>query len=141
MVAPVITWYNSTDTVQYSSYSWGTVDAGTISSSNTFDIWNDKGGGAGSSTATSCTFTAKDSSGRDTGELVTGTWTEVKSTSYGDVTFTPVGGTTTKAIGYASADQTLPSDEKAVCVVQINVPGSATAGTVNFKLRASYQYV
>ena len=141
MVAPVIAWWNSTDSSQYSSYSWGTVDAGSVSADNTFNIWNDKGGGAGSSTATSVTFTAKDSSGGDTGELVTGKWTEVKCTSYGDSTFTTVGGTTTKAIGYASANQTVPSNQKAICVVHENIPGGATAGTVNFKLRCSYQYV
>jgi hypothetical protein len=141
MVAPVITWWNATDTSQYSSYSWGTVDAGSISSDNTFNIWNDKGGSAGSSTATSVTFTAKDSAGGDTGELVTGKWTEVKCTSYGDTTFTAVGGTTVKEIGYSTGVQTIPSNQKAVCVVHINVPSNATAGTVNFKLRVSYTYV
>lgn len=151
MAAPVVSWYNELNDTQETSWDLGVVDAGSTSPDKKFLIWNNRGGTANVSDMTNCTITTKDTSGGDTGDLVTGTWIEVLCDSKGDTAFTPVGGTTTHPIG-ANGTQTISGatndgstansvNNFAEITVHANVPLLATAGTVDFVLRVSYQYV
>lgn len=156
MAAPIFSWWNEANTAQQSSWAIGTIDAGSVSADTTFLIWNNRGGASAVSDATSCTITTKDNAGGDTGELVTNKWIEVKVVSLGEATFTAIGGTTVKAIGAGGGApaQTIqglanngtvgdPTADKCYAKVtcHANVPATASAGTVNFLLRVSYQYV
>lgn len=141
MVAPVITFWNSGDTSEYTSLDYGSIDSGQTTAVTTINIWNDKGGTASSSTATSTIISVLTSTGGSTGnDLVEDKWYNVECTSYGDVAYTAIGGATTKAIGYASADQTIPSNQKAVILTKLIVPSGTISGTTTFKVRVSYTY-
>lgn len=152
MPAPIVSWYDASNTTQQTSWDIGTVDAGSVSADTQFLIWNNRGGASDVSDMTNCTITTKDSSGGDTGELVTDTWIEVQVDELGEQTFTPIGGTTTKEIGNGitagtisgvANDGTLANADANYCLLTVhaNVPATATAGNYNFLLRVSYQYV
>jgi len=141
MVAPVITFWDSGDSAEYTSLDYGSIDAGQTTSVTTINVWNDKGGGAGSATASNVVMKTVTSGGAYSGiALVDDKWYNVECTSYGDVVYTAIGGATSKAIGYASADQTIPTNQKAVVLTKIIVPVGATSGSISFKIRASYTY-
>ena len=141
MVAPDFSIWSSDGVTEYSAYSWGVGAKNTTTAEVTLYIWNDKGAVSGSDTADNVTITTKTTSNEDTGStLVEDDWYEVKCTSFGDVAFSAVGGATTKAIGYAAADQTVPSDEKAIVVNQINVPLDVVGGVYEFLLRLDFDY-
>ena len=134
--------------------AFGTVDAGTSSNVPAsglhfpFWIWNDKGGGAGSSTMTSVTLTVKDNGGGDTGQIIVGTpgngynpWLEAESVSASgcspdsQAVYTHIGGTTTLAIG------SIPTDACRQIYSRIDAPSDGAPGTINFLFRCAYQYV
>lgn len=141
MVAPVITFYDSTDATNYLAYSYGSWERGQTSTAVVIDVWNDKGGGAGSDTAQNVTITTTTEAGALSGtDIIDDTWYEVECTSFGDVAYTPVGGATTKAIGYAAADDTIPTNQKAIVSTQINIPAAATGGLRSFRMRVAYDY-
>lgn len=155
MPAPVVSWYNQANDTQETSWDLGVVDAGSVSNDKTFLIWNNRGGSSALSDMTNCTVTTKDDAGGDTGALVTGTWIEAQIDSMGETSFTPIGGTTTKAIEAGgtntTGNQTISGatndgtksnaeDNFAEATFHANVPSDATAGTINFLLRVSYQY-
>lgn len=152
MAAPIVSWYDASNTTQQTSWDIGTVDAGSVSADAQFLIWNNRGGTTDVSDMTNCTITTKDSSGGDTGELVTGKWVEVKVDELGESSFTPIGGTTTHPIGNGitagtiagtANDGTLENADANNCLLTVhaNVPATATAGNYQFLLRVSYQYV
>lgn len=152
MPAPVISWYDVTNTTQQTQWNVGTVDAGTVSADTDFLIWNNRGGATAVSDATSCAITTKDTSGGNTGDVVTGLWTEVEDVKNNESTFTPVGGTTVHTIGNgvtagtisgAANDGTTANSNANFghIKVHLNVPGTATAGSRSWLLRLQYQYV
>jgi len=155
MPAPIVSWYDSANAVQETSWDLGVVDAGSVSADKQFLIWNNRGGATAVSDMTNCTVTTKDDAGGDTGDLVTGTWIETQVDSMGEASFTPIGGTTTKPIeagdtnttgnqtiaGAANSGDVAAGDNYATATFHANVPSDATAGTINFLLRVSYQYV
>lgn len=157
MPAPIVSWYTQDNTSQVTQWDIGTVDAGSVSAPFSVLIWNNRGGSAAVSDMTNCTITTKDSSGGNTGELVTNTWIEVRVDSLSESNFTPVGGTVTKDIrGKAAANPAGvikgSANDGAIATVasqgnfseltlRANVPPTATAGLVNFLTRVSYQYV
>lgn len=157
MPAPIVSWYTQDNTSQVTQWDIGTVDAGSVSATFSVLIWNNRGGSTAVSDMTNCTITTKDSSGGNTGELVTNTWIEVRVDSLSETNFTPVGGTVTKDIrgkvatnpagvikGSANdgAIATAASQGNfAEATLRANVPPTATAGLVNFLTRVSYQYV
>jgi hypothetical protein len=156
MAAPIVTWFNQANTAQLNSWTIGTVDAGTTSADLQLLIWNNRGGASAVSDMTSCTITTKDSSGGDTGELVTNTWIQAKCVSTGDATFTPIGGSNnTKSIKASGAGISAGVISGAVndgtynnaknnfseMVLHATVPLNASAGTQNFYVRVAYQYV
>jgi hypothetical protein len=156
MPAPVVSWYNTENTVQVTQWDIGTVDAGSVSDPP-FGvlIWNNRGSAEPVSDMTSTTITTKDQSGDNTGELVENTWIQAKVNSLAEATFSPMGGTTTRALkaddsNVASGiikgtvnDGTVENSRVNFCDVSLraSVPPTATAGLVNFLTRVSYQYV
>jgi len=155
MAAPIVSWYNAANDTQQTSWDLGVVDAGSVSADTQFLIWNNRGGGSAVSDMTNCTITTKDDAGGDTGALVTDTWIEVQVDSMGESSFTAIGGTTTKAIeagginttgnqtiaGAINSGDLAADDNYAGVTLHANVPATATAGSVNFLTRVSYQYV
>lgn len=155
MAAPIVSWYDETNSTQETSWSLGQVDAGSVSSDKTFLIWNNRMGDEEVSKMENCTITTKDNSGGDTGALITETWIEAKCISAGDSQFHAIGGTTTHPIGAGGGnaetqeilgtvndgDETNDLDNYAEVTVHANVSPTAEAGTIDFLLRVSYQYV
>ncbi|KGP82425.1 MULTISPECIES: hypothetical protein [unclassified Paenibacillus] len=157
MPAPIVSWYTSDNSSQVTQWDIGTVDAGSLSTTFTVLIWNNRGGSTAVSDMQNCTLTTKDSSGGNTGELVTNTWIEVKVDSLSESSFTAVGGTVTKDIRATKSDtpaKTIkgPANDGNVntanttanfskVTLRANVPPTATAGLVTFLTRVSYQYV
>lgn len=156
MAAPIVSWYDQANANQLSSWTIGTVDAGTTSTDLPILVWNNRSGASAVSDMTSCTITTKDSNGGDTGEVVTNTWIQCKSISNGDTTFTPIGGSNnTKAIKASGTGVSAGVISGAVndgtynnaknnfseLVLHATVPLTASAGTQNFFVRVAYQYV
>lgn len=156
MAAPIVSWYEATNTTQQTSWAIGTVDAGTDSSSTAFLIWNNRGGGTAVSDMTNCTITTKDSAGGNTGELVINTWIQVKVDSMSESSSVAIGGAVTKAIRAGGTVVTAGlikgqinnglltgtgADCFAKCTLFARVPATATAGNVDFLVRVAYQYV
>jgi hypothetical protein len=152
MTAPIVSWYDSTNTNQVTQWSIGVVDAGSVSPDFTVLIWNNRGGASAVSDMQNCTITTKDSTGGNTGELVTNEWIEAKVVSMNETTYTPVGGTNTKAIQSSTSgagtisgainDGTITNAKAnfAQVTLHANVPSNASAGTVSFKTRVAYQF-
>lgn len=156
MATPVISWskVKADSTIEDATrFDIGIVDAGSVSDATTFLIWNNKGGASDVSNMTNCTITTKDSTGGNTGDVVTGTWIQVKVDSANETTFSPIGGTVTKAIKAAGAidgviegklnDGTVANSALnfAKVTLQASIPQTATAGNFDFITRVSYQYV
>lgn len=154
MAAPLISWMNSSNTTQITSWAIGTIDAGSTSPDTTFLIWNNRAGATLVSDMTSCTITTKDSAGGDTGELVVNKWIQVRVDTMSESTFTAIGGISAKSIkagGTAGAgtingainDGTIANAPNNFAQVTLHaVPlATATAGNVDFLLRVAYTYV
>lgn len=154
MAVPKVTWYSVDNINPISNWDIGTVDAGTVSPSTTFLIWNNRGGTTPVADMTNCTISTKDAAGGNTGELVTNKWIEVKVETLNENTYTAIGGTVTKTIqagGNAGAgtisgivnDGSLTGaalDCFAKVTLQANVPAIATAGNVDFLTRIAYMH-
>lgn len=141
MADPVITIYDDADSAEYTTIDYGSIDAGNESPVTTLHIWNDKGGSNSSDTAENCVIRTVTSTGAYTGlDLVEDKWYNSKCTSYGASDFTAIGGATTETIGSTSGNDTIPSDDKAVCDTKIVVPGTASSGSRSFKVRVSYTF-
>lgn len=143
-VAPAISFYKADDTTVLNDSNpnaHGAVTAGAVSADNEIHIWNDKGGGAGSATATNVQITTLTATGLSSGdtiangnEVVTGLWVEIESITNGDSVFTSVGGSTTKTL----AD--IASNADHVIKEHVTVPTNATAGAITYLLRLLYNY-
>lgn len=155
MPAPVVSWYNAANTASVSLYDLGQVDAGSTSTDTTFLIWNNRGGNSSLSDMTSTTITTKDSTGNNTGDLVTNTWIKARIPSDAAGVFAAIGGTTTKSVksdggstagvisGASNDGNTVTTaTQNNFCTVTLRavVPSTATAGNIDFLTRVSYQY-
>jgi hypothetical protein len=152
MTAPSVSWYDRPATSALPNWSIGVVDAGTVSADMGITIWNNKGGSTALSDMQNCTITTKDAAGGNTGELVLNKWVEVKVDSLSETTFSAIGGVGThpiqaknQAAGIISGAVNDGTRANAIgnyaeITVHANVPSNASAGTVNFKLRAAYQF-
>jgi len=150
MAAPIISWYDETNSNQVTSWNIDRVDAGNVSEDTTFLIWNNKGGTEAVADMTECGITTKDSSGGNTGDIITKKWIEVKVDSLNESTFTPIGGTTIKTIGAAGTEgvisggvndgTTSATQNFAKLTLHANVPSSALSGNVSFLTRVVYKY-
>lgn len=152
MPAPIVSWYDASNTTQQTSWDTGVVDAGSVGPNTQFLIWNNRAGATAVSDMTSCVITTKDTSGGNTGDVVVEKWVEVKVDELGEGTFTAIGGTTTHPIGNgitaqtisgAANDGTLASADANYCLLTLHwaVPATATAGQRNWLTRVAYQYV
>jgi len=155
MAAPIVSWYNAANDAQETSWDLGVVDAGSTSANKTFLIWNNRNGGTAVSDMTNCFVTTKDNAGGNTGELVEDQWIQVQVDSMGESSFTSIGGETTKNIEAGgpntTGNQTIAGDVNnaaltdednfAEATFRADVDPLASAGTVDFLLRVSYQYV
>ncbi|MDR1701786.1 MAG: hypothetical protein LBR56_03310 [Sporomusaceae bacterium] len=163
MATPIVSWYNETNTNEVLNWTIGKVDAGTESAELRVLIWNNREGAAALSDMTNCTVTTKDLSGGNTTEVVTGKWIQAKCNSAGDTAFEAIGGSqgvnmtsgllgTEKPVKASAAEAGIISgavnsgaltDTANYTDVSFkaSVPLTATAGTTNFNLRLSYQYV
>jgi len=152
MTAPIVSWYNSTNDTQQTSWDVGVVDAGSVSAETQFLIWNNRGGGTAVSDMESCVITTKDTGGGNTGDVVAEKWVEVKVDELDETGFTAIGGTTTHPIGNgitaqvisgAANDGTLANADANYCLLTLRwaPPSTATAGERNWLTRVSYQYV
>jgi len=154
MAAPIVSWYDVSNTEQKTDWQIGIVDAGSVSPDTTFLIWNNRGGSEAVSDMTNCTITTKDILGGNTGEIVLNKWIEVRVDSMDETDFTPIGGTTTKAIqakglsggdagkikGSANDGSLGAEQNYAKVTLHANVPATATAGNFTFLTRVAYQY-
>lgn len=152
--APIVTFYNASNTTQQTEYAVGVVDAGTVSADTAFLIWNNRGGTADVADMTNCTITTKDSLGGNTGEPVINKWMEVRVDSLSETTFTAIGGTTTKLIqagGLSAGDagkikgtindgSVGATSNYSRVTLHVNAPATATAGNFSILTRVSYQY-
>lgn len=152
MATPIVSWCDASNNTA-ANFNIGTVDAGSVSPDTTFLIWNNKAGETAVSDMTNCAITTKDTTGGNTGEVVTNTWMQVRVDSMSEATFSPIGGIVTKTISAAGA----PSGEikgltndgveansllnHAKVTLHASVPQIATAGNFDFITRVSYQYV
>lgn len=154
MPAPVIAWYNDTNTTQLTSLDFGVVDAGAVSAAIRVLIWNNRGGNAAVSDATGCVVTTKDTSGGNTGDVVVERWVEAQDNKEASPSFVAIGGTTTRPVAAAPAvapkvikgtanDGTTANSPNNFADVsfQWRVPSTATAGQRQWLTRLSYQYV
>lgn len=163
MAAPQVNWRTQDNSAAVPSWNIGTIDAGTPSDDFGVLIWNNFGGTTDLSTMTNCTITTKDSSGGNTGELVTGQWIQATVVSAGEVSRTNIGGTTTHPIqaggNTVNEDGTYSPNANEILgvkndgskgnaegnfaevILRADVPGNATAGNVAFLTRVAYQYV
>ena len=151
MADPIITFWDSTDSTQLSSIPWGSCGKGVETSEYTMNVWNNKGGSSPVDDAINCSITTMTYTGLESGdtvangqEVVSDTMLNAKCTSYGDTSFTAVGGSTTTPIGYTTSTATLkgstatPSEQKATVVLKMSVPSDATGASINFKIRLNY---
>lgn len=154
MPAPIISWYDSTNTTQLTSLDFGVVDAGAVSADIRVLIWNNRGGGTAVSDATSCVVTTKDTQGGNTGDVVVEKWVEAQDNKEATPTFVAIGGTTTRpvagapgtnpqVISGAANDGTTANSPNNFADVSFHwrVPATATAGQRQWLTRLSYQYV
>lgn len=152
MPAPVVSWYDSANAVQQTEWALGTLDAGSTSADTQFLIWNNRGGVSAVSDMTGCAITTKDTSGGDTGDVVTGTWTQVRVDKLGEGVFTPVGGATTHVVGNGVTAQTIAGAANDGTVANSNpnytsvtlhlaIPANAAAGARSWLVRVQYSYV
>jgi hypothetical protein len=154
MAAPLVQWYDSTNTTQLSDWQIGTWDAGSVSTDKTFLVWNNRGGTSVVADMTNCTITTKDSLGGNTGEIVLNKWIEAKIDSLSETLYTPVGGNVTKLIqagnltagdaGHIKGSINSGALTDVTCyskfTLHANVPATATAGNFTFLTRVAYQY-
>lgn len=151
MPAPIVSWYDSTNTTQQTQWNTGVVDAGTTGPDTQFLIWNNRAGTTAVSDMTSCTMTTKDTSGGNTGDVVVERWVELRDDKVPGDVFTPIGGTTTKQVGNgvtagvisgAVNDGTIANANANFARVTIHwrVPATATAGQRQWLTRISYNY-
>lgn len=154
MPAPIVSWYSGDNSIQITQWDIGTVDAGQSSQAKEILIWNNRGGTSDVSDMTSTTITTKDSSGGNTGELVTNTWIECKVVSKNETDFSKIGGTVTRSLkaedpsvadgtikGGANDGSLTATANYCRIMLRATVPPTATAGLVSFLTRVSYQYV
>lgn len=139
---PQIQIYDSGDITEgfYPSFGMGYKEG--YSKSITLHIWNNKDGteGTTASNVTITTSTPTAITDATVAEVVSGKWLNVKCTSFGDESWTAVGGVTTKAIGYDEAMQTIPYDEKAIVETKLSIPATATAGWYTFSIVIAFDY-
>ena len=152
MPAPIVSWYDSTNTTQQTLWDAGVVDAGSTSPDVQFLIWNNRGGSTPVSDMTNCVITTKSTAGDNTGDVVLEKWVQVRVDKLGESTFSSIGGDTTHPIGNgitagvisgAANDGTTENSNANYTSVTLHVvvPATATAGTRQFLTRVAYQYV
>lgn len=152
MTAPMVSWYDETNTTQETAWDSGTIDAGTTGPEKKFLIWNNRGGATPVSDMENCVITTKAQDGSDSGPLVTEKWVEVQVDDLGDPDFTAVGGQETHPIGNGITAQTISgaandgslangSANNCLLTARVAVPATASAGATNYLLRVSYTYV
>ncbi len=151
MAAPIIAWYDSTNTTQQTSMDFGTVDAGSVSDVIELLIWNNRGGGSAVSDATSCVVTTKDTQGGNTGDVVQDRWEEAQDEKEATPSFVAIGGDTTRPVGNGVTPQVISGAANDGTTVNSpanfadvsfrwRVPAAATAGLRNWLTRLSYLY-
>lgn len=153
MPAPIIAWYDQTNTTQLTSLDFGVVDAGAVSNPIRVLIWNNRGGTTAVSDATNCVVTTKDTQGGNTGDVVQERWVEAQDNKETSPSFVAIGGTTTRPVaanpqvnpqvisGAANDGTTTNSPNNFADVsFQWRVPATATAGQRQWLTRLSYNY-
>lgn len=154
MAAPIISWYDETNTTQLTSLDFGVVDAGDVSDVIRVLIWNNRGGSTAVSDATSCVLTTKDTSGGNTGDVVVERWVEAQDNKEASPSYVAIGGTTTRpvagqpsvnpqVISGAANDGTTGNSPANFADVSLRwrVPATSTAGQRQWLTRLSYLYV
>ena len=153
MAAPIIAWYDQTNTNQLTSLDFGVVDAGAVSDPIRVLIWNNRGGATAVSDATGCVVTTKDTSGGNTGDVVVDKWVEAQDNKEASPSYVAVGGTVSRPVaanpsvapqvikGTANDGTTQNSPNNFADVsFRWRVPVTATAGQRQWLTRLSYQY-
>ena len=149
MPAPVIT-FTDTSNNTITSINYGTVDTGTNSAVVAFRIWNNKGGGSAVSDAQDCKLTTWDNSSHNSNNNVNGADSKPRPwcrQTYYDTT--QVSGTWTNAWGnnkYALQGNGAvigggAGGHYAQIETYIQVPSTASPGSVSFVWTLHYQYV
>lgn len=138
MVDPKIELYDSSGANKLIDYSFGSNAKGD-SITGSFRIYNDKGGTLSSDTATNCKVLIKTLWKTFTGLApIDDDWISVKSTSYGDTSYTTLSSGDRKSIGYASANDTIPSNEYATLDIKIDIPSDAIGKLYSIGLHIDY---
>jgi hypothetical protein len=149
MVEPIVSFYEETDTTELDDDNpeiYGTVIFGLSSEPKVIHIWNDKGGGAGSTPMYNTKIKIVTLTGVETGdtiadgqELVTGKWVGVKSLTNSDVDYTLLGDGVEMVLG----DILTNTSHNIEC--KINVPLGATPsppdGEIFFELQVIHSLI
>lgn len=115
MTAPDVSLYDSTDVTEYTSSSgvdFGDVDPGDTSTPQELHLWNNKDGAGDVAEMTYVRIGAVTKNGYTSGdtiangkEVVEGLWTEVESITNSEVSYTAIGGVTTKTLADISGSK------------------------------------
>jgi hypothetical protein len=152
MSAPIVSWYNSTNTASVTGWDIGIVDAGGNASASTqFIIWNNRGGATSVSNMTNTTITTVATDMNSS--IIADKWIQLKV----GTNFEPIGGTGVNDVKSIKAVNTsvsagiiegginggTTSSDRNFCIVELRalVPSTATPGVVNFTTRVAYQYI
>jgi hypothetical protein len=146
MADPVVSYYESDDTTELNTANpedFGNIIMGQESDPKVIHIWNDKGGGAGSTTMYNVRIKIVTATGLDSGdtlangqELVEDQWIEGKSITNNDVSYVPLGNGATLELGNIAANAFHSIELKEI------VPSDATSvppsGDITFELYVLY---
>jgi len=151
--SPVLTLTDTNNTV-LSTLNFGVIDAGNVTGGVRVRIYNNLANATGIADALNPTITTKTYNGLDSGdsvsngnEVVVNQMIQVQCTSAGQTTYYAIGGPNVQSIsdsppqsGNSPPPPTIHSNNYAECLLQAQVPASATAGNISFLLRCSFQY-
>lgn len=142
MTAPIPKLYDSTDTTEYTSSAgvdFGDVDPGDVSTAQELHLWNNKGGSSNVAEMEYVRIGAVTKNGYTSGdtipngkEVVEGLYTQIKSITNEETSYTAIGGVTTKTLADISG-------------TKISAPGAPTgSGTSDVNghvAEGTYYYV
>jgi hypothetical protein len=153
MAAPILTLTDSNNT-PLQVLNFGVVDAGNQTAGIPVHFWNNFSAAEGVSDALNPQITTKTYNGLDSGdsvfngnEVVVNQMISAQCVSAGQTQYTSIGGPNVLGI----ADSPPPAGQSytpiisgegsyASCLLRASVPSSATAGSISFLLRITYQY-
>jgi len=139
---PIVTFYNSDDDTEQTTYAFGNCDAGGYAPDSTgieIHLWNDKAG-ASSEDMTDVRIGVRDSDGNEVELWTTNRWIEIKSSGVGG---TAVDDAMTEYKKVGKDHQLwvgdIPKESYRVLYVRLHGPANAQEGNIALQIYAEYQ--